>query len=166
LKLLLKLLTQAGAVLSVVGKIATGIVLVWLLLTLLNLGFGGLTLINDIATALIGQGVLGYYGLAAGVTMLALTGSRVWGMLGFSAERVREDDLLGALSSIVGRGLVRGIPAFIEILFGGIAWPITLLGWIGARADRRDRARLEEAREFHALRREIDEARIPRNDGG
>jgi len=154
----MKLFTAAGAVLDVVGKIVTGVILVWLLLTMLNLGFGGLTLINQIATALIGQGVLGFYGLAAGVTMLAMTGSKVWGMLEFSLGHVREDDTLSALGAIVGRGLRRGIGAFLEIVVGGIAWPIILLGWLGKRSDERDREKLAMVREYHSLRREIEQA--------
>lgn len=152
-------LTKPGSVLDVIGKIVTGVVLVWLLLTMVNLGFGGLTLINSIVTALIGQGVLGYYGIAAGVTMLALTGSKVWDMLEFSITRVREDEVVSALGSITGRGLRRGIPAFVEILAGGVAWPITALGWLGLRAEKRDREQLAAVREYHALRREIDRAR-------
>jgi len=154
-----KLLTEVGLVLRGIGKLLTGLVLIWLLLAMVDIAFGGLSFIDRLATALIGQGVLGYYGLGAGVTMLALTASKVWGMIEFSADRIRRDDVIGALSAIVGRGLRRGISAFLEIIVGGIAWPVTALGWIGTRSEARDREKLAEAREYQTLRLEIDEAR-------
>lgn len=152
-------LSRSGAALEALGKGLVAAILVLLLLNIFSAGLSGLGLINDIATALIGEGVLGYYGLAAGVTMLALTGSKVWGMIGFAVERAQNDDVLRALSAIVGRGLRRGIPAFLEILLGGVAWPITALGWLGVRGDRQKREELAEVREYHALRREIDRDR-------
>jgi len=153
------LLGEAGRVLRLAVTVVSVAILVGVLLVFLDVAFDALGLIDRIATALVGGGALGWYGVFAGLTMLALTGTKVWSTVEFAAGRLRQDDLLPALTDIVGRGIVRGVPAIVQIFLGGLVWPVTLLGWYGKHSDERGRERLRDVREFHALRQEIHEAR-------